>query len=154
MKHFSFTLVFFSLLILTGCVPALTRPDFSLQEVELTGVSFSSMDLTFLVKVKNPNPVGVTIEKLTYQLDLGDASLGAGETSSPISLKGAGSEEVPLPFSVSLGGMTHLLRSILGEQEISYRLTGKVVLSKFWFKKEFPFEDKGIVPINRSTFHH
>jgi LEA14-like dessication related protein len=144
----------FFLLGLSACSPTLVKPDLALQEVELTGVSFSSIDLAFLIKVTNPNPVGVTIDKLLYHLELDNATLGSGELLNPISIKGSSSEVVTLPFSASMNGLSHLLRTILGESDVNYKLTGKIVLSKFWTKKEFPFEAIGKVPLNRSTFHH
>ncbi len=154
MNRFFSLLVLLSLFLLGSCVPALIKPDLSLQEIELTGVSFSSMDLAFIVKVKNPNSVGVKIEKLSYQLDLNDISLGAGELSAPIFLKASGIETIPLPFSTSFNGISNLVKMILGENEVNYQLRGKVVLSKFWIKQEFPLDSKGVVPLNRSTFHH
>ena len=147
-------LVVLGLFLLGSCAPSLIKPDLSLQEIELTGVSFSSMDLAFIVKVKNPNPVGVKIEKLIYQLDLNEVSLGSGELSAPLLIKASGSETVTLPFSTSFNGISNLVKMILGENELRYQLRGKAVLSKFWKKEEFPFDSKGVVPMNRSTFHH
>jgi LEA14-like dessication related protein len=154
MNRFFSLIVLLSLFLLGNCTPSLIKPDLSLQEIELTGVSFSSMDLAFIVKVKNPNPVGVNIEKLSYQLDLNDISLGSGELPAPISLKASGTEMVTLPFSTSFNGISNLVKMILGENELRYQLRGKAVLSKFWKKEEFPFDSKGVVPLNRSTFHH
>lgn len=147
-------LVVLGLFLLGSCAPSLIKPDLSLQEIELTGVSFSSMDLAFIVKVKNPNPVGVKIEKLIYQLDLNEVSLGSGELSAPLLIKASGSQTVTLPFSTSFNGISNLVKMILGENELRYQLRGKAVLSKFWKKEEFPFDSKGVVPMNRSTFHH
>ncbi|MBI1822662.1 MAG: LEA type 2 family protein [Nitrospirae bacterium] len=152
-RRFYLSLLFLSLAS-GGCSPNLIKPDLALQEIELTGVSFSSIDLAFLIKVTNPNSVGVTVDKLNYRLELNEETLGAGELITPISLKESGSEVVTLPFSTSINGLSHLLRTILGESDVNYKLTGKVVLSKFWTKREFPFESKGMVPLNRTTFHH
>jgi LEA14-like dessication related protein len=154
MNRFFSLLVLLNLFLLGSCAPSLIKPDLSLQEIELTGVSFSSMDLAFIVKIKNPNPVGVKIEKLNYQLDLNDVSLGSGELLAPIFLKASGTGTVTLPFSTSFNGISNLVKMILGENEVHYQLRGKAVLSKFWKKQEFPFDTKGIVPLNRSTFRH
>lgn len=149
--------IIFSLLFtieMAACTPKLVKPELSLQEVELTGISFSTMDLAFVVKVKNKNSTGVMIEKLNYQLQLNDISLGSGELARPIAIEGLGSQLITLTFSASILGISQLLKTILGEIEATYRLKGEIVLSKFWIKEKFLFENKGVVPLNRSTFHH
>ncbi|MBI1820326.1 MAG: LEA type 2 family protein [Nitrospirae bacterium] len=137
-----------------SCAPALVKPDFSVQEIELTGVSFSAMDLAFKVKVTNPNRAGVKIEKLSYHLDLNHTELGSGELLKPVFINASDSQIVTLPFSSSFMGMSKTLTLLLGNDEINYELNGTVILSKFLIKQEFPFSSKGAVPVNRSTFHH
>ena len=137
-----------------SCAPALVKPDFSVQDIELTGVSFSSIDLTFKVKIINPNPMGVNVEKLSYHVGLNDVELGSGELLKPVFLNASDSQVVALPFSSSLIGMSKVAKLLLGEDAINYELNGTVILSKFLVKQEFPFSSKGTVPIDRSTFHH
>ncbi len=137
-----------------SCAPALVKPDFSVQEIELTGVSFFSIDLAFKVKVINPNPMGVKVEKLSYHVGLNDVELGSGELLKPVILNAFASQVITLPFSSYFTEISKVTKLLLGENAINYELTGKIVLSKFWAKQEFPFSSKGTVPVNRSTFHH
>ena len=137
-----------------SCTSTLIKPDFSVQEIELTGVSFSTVDLAFKVKITNPNRVGVTVERLSYRLALNNIELGSGDLLKPVSLNASDSQMVTLPFSSSFMGMSKTLTLLLGEDKINYELTGKVILSKFFIKQEFPFSSQGEVPVNRSTFHH
>ncbi|MHB8483191.1 MAG: LEA/WHy family protein [Nitrospiria bacterium] len=151
--------LFYNILVLislsaVSCAPSLINPDCSVEEVELTGVSFSAMDLAFKVKIINPNPVGVKVEKLLYHFELNHIELGSGELLKPVYLNASDFQEITIPFSASFMGMSQTLKLLLGENDINYGLTGKVILSKFLIKQEFPFSSKGIVSINRSTFHH
>ena len=137
-----------------ACAPALIKPDFSVQEIDMTGISLTSMDLAFKVKITNPTPTGVKVESLSYRVGLNDVELGSGELLKPVFLKESDSQVITLPFSSSFTGMSKVVKLLLGEEEVNYELTGKVILSKFLFKKEFPFSSKGMVPVNRSTFQH
>jgi LEA14-like dessication related protein len=144
------------LMIFTGwsCAPALVKPDLTLESVELAGVSFSAVDLAFKIKVANPNPVGVHIEELSYSLVLNKIPLGSGQLTRAVYLNALESQTVTLPFSASIKGISGALKLLLGETESDYELTGKIILSKFFTKKEFSFSTTGSVPIDRSTFHH
>jgi LEA14-like dessication related protein len=144
------------LMIFTGwsCAPALVKPDLTLESVELAGVSFSAVDLAFKIKVANPNPVGVHIEELSYSLVLNKIPLGSGQLTRPVYLNALESQTVTLPFSASMKGISGAIKFLLGDTESEYELTGKMILSKFLAKKEFSFSTAGVVPIDRSAFHH
>ena len=154
MNRANYLLFLIITLVIGACSPKIVRPDLVLQEVALTGVSFSSIDLGFIVKITNPNSTGVKIEELIYQLDLNGVSIGSGEISKPITIEASQSQLVTLPFSTQITGISQLFKMILGENEVNYKIRGEVVLSKFWIKHKFSFENAGVVPLNRSTFHH
>ncbi|HXN06095.1 MAG TPA: LEA type 2 family protein [Nitrospiria bacterium] len=137
-----------------GCAPALVKPELDLKEISLVGMSFTSMTLGFKVKVQNPNPVGTTLESLSYHLKLNGIEIGTGTLAGAVSLPANGSAEVVLPFTASFSGMTQSVQLLLGQENASYELSGNAVLSILLMKKEFPFQSSGTVPINRSGFHH
>jgi len=95
----------------------------TLQAPQVQGVSVSSIDnvsrsgftLTFVIKLYNPNVVGVNIKSITYNLLLtsGNQVLSTG-TSDGIQIPARGSVDIPIQSTIYFGSaISTVLQAIL-----------------------------------------
>jgi LEA14-like dessication related protein len=96
------------------------KAGFSNPTVEVTGVqlqelSFSGLVLGIYFQANNPNPIGLTVETLTYEVFLDGNRMGSGENHRPISLPARGASSFSVTYSLStMEGLTAGLMALRG----------------------------------------
>jgi len=108
---------------------------YTLQAPQIEGVSVRSIDnvsrtnftITFVVKLYNPNVVGVTVNSLTYNLLLAESGkvLSTG-TSGESVVPARGSVEIPIKSTISFSSMISAAGQAIFTQSLMMYISGVV----------------------------
>lgn len=138
--------IIFLLQMFFGCAPArlLTQPEWRLSGIRIDRIDLSGASLGLAVQMTNPNPIGITVQHLSYRFYLRDVEIASGEKTTPFELPRHGSVEIVLPVEVRLKQareLAPLLRK--APEEIDYRMEGEATLRAMGMEKRFPLHPSG-----------
>jgi LEA14-like dessication related protein len=142
-------LVCFACACLGGCTAPLREPNVTVSSITLTGISLTSISITTGIRVENPNPVGITITNLSfdlfYETDDGPRYLGHG-----------GRENLTIPkenttgFDIPVGiGSLDALRALVvlaREGSLPLVVRGTATADLRLTTVQIPFEKRQVVP--------
>jgi LEA14-like dessication related protein len=98
------------------------KPTASVQGLRLTGLDMSGVDLTFDVQVDNPNPVGISLAGLDYDLKLLGSSFLQGDQPMGMKLRANGSSQVQVPVRLGFQQLVDSYRQLKGAKQVGYEL--------------------------------
>jgi LEA14-like dessication related protein len=131
-----------ALCLIPGCaLIALTleAPDVSLVGVELGQTTLFEQHLKLTLKVSNPNSRDITVDGMSFRVEVGERELAHGLTNKTVVLPRLSEVRIPVETSVSLAGVLKELPRLVGGK-LSYRLRGEVITHDFG---RLPFDRKG-----------
>ncbi|MBI3803891.1 MAG: LEA type 2 family protein [Nitrospirae bacterium] len=129
------------LILLFGCTPAriIAKPEWRLQGIQVDRIDLSGASLGLAVQMTNPNPFGITVQHLSYQVFLHEVEVAAGEKTDAFELPRHGSAEILFPVEVRLKKARELAPFLRkAPEEIDYRIEGEVTLRAMGMEKRFP----------------
>lgn len=92
-----------------GCQPA--RPTVNFSDIALTGFQGRSVDLDLAWDVSNPNPVGLSLAGLDYDLNIEQVQLLSGASSEALSVPAMGANTIHTPARIDLANIARLATS-------------------------------------------
>ncbi len=144
-----------TLFTLTACAPgnikqALddSRPKVSVADQRLTHLDFQRVNLAFDIQVDNPNPIGIQLAGLDYDLKLAGQSFATGNQGKQMQLKASGSSKFELPLSMSFQEIYQGISKLKGKDEVPYELsTGLMIDVPLLGKLRYPVTTSGTLPL-------
>ncbi len=131
-----------TLLTLEGCRTKLVhKPTWKLHGVEIGAVNATEATLQINVKITNPNPVTMVVERVTYRLIFNEATLARGEKVGAFEFRPYQEAGISLPVSVDLATLLAQLPFLKGQEKAGYHVEGEVVMTAFGIRKTFPFRE-------------
>jgi LEA14-like dessication related protein len=133
-------------LALTGCpelFSVMQKPNVTMKRVDLSSVTPMGLSANFVLAVDNPNPIGLPVGKLDYQLTVDGHALAAGQSSQNLSIPGNGSADVTLPVSVNFAELGLAVESMMTKSELPYTIRAKVGFDSVAGSIEVPIEQSG-----------
>jgi len=124
-------------------------PKLSFDGFELNKLSWDGADVNFKFKVDNPNPVGINLASLSYDLGLEGKQFLKGTQDEGIELAAAGSSPVSLPVSVKFSDMMDLVGSATGKDELGFNLKGDFGIDTPLGRLNVPYDHEGKLPVLR-----
>ncbi len=142
------TLAVLILLVLAGCsalLPKLETPDLSIVSVELLKGDLWEQRLRVRMRVQNPNDRALPIKGLSYTLDVAGERFATGVSGASFTVPAFGEAEFDMNVTANMASTLFKLiargdRSL--EEQIDYRITGKISLAEGWLRS-IPFEERG-----------
>jgi LEA14-like dessication related protein len=131
---------------LTSCAAlkeSIKKPEVSVQKVNVTGITLSGMDVAFVLAVKNPNPLGITLDGLSYKLDIEDKKLLSGKSGQKLKLAANGSSSLTLPLSLAYKEMFDGASALVKQDKVRYALGGEIDFGLF----KLPYKTSGTLDI-------
>ena len=115
---------------LTGCtmLASLTetsvfqRPTVEVTGVQVHNVGLSGAELGIYFQANNPNPIGLTMSGLEYEVFLNDKPIGSGRNERPIALPKRGASSFSMTYGFSTQELLQAGLSALGEREHEVRI--------------------------------
>lgn len=104
------------------------KPEVSISDVHVVGMSLSDAQLAFDLDVKNPNPFGLSMQGLSYRLALQDKPLFNGALTDKLQIGANGMSRITLPFTLRYEDVLGTLNALRGNSELRYQLSGQADL--------------------------
>lgn len=138
----------------SGCASlteVVQRPTARVTGARITGLTFDRAEITFDVEVENPNPVGVRLAGIDYELFFGELSFLRGQTDEPLDIAANGASTVRIPVSVGYTELIDSVRGIAERTETDYRLAAGVSVDiPVIGRQRLPIEHTGSIPVVRA----
>ncbi|MCM2465002.1 LEA type 2 family protein [Methanoculleus oceani] len=144
MRRTAVTLLIAVLLCSAGCVvPALREPTITLSGVAVENITPGSIDLSLRLVVDNPNPVGATLARVSFDVYFFDdrewVFLAHGEQEG-IAIRPNGETAVTIPVTVDNLRLVQAFLRGLADGAVTLRVSGSGVLDFGITTFEVPFE--------------
>ena len=143
------TLFILACVFISGCSSVVKEPTVKVTSVVPTKISLSGMSYDVTLSIENPNPVGINLKTLRFDIYYQDNNdwvyLAHGEKNG-IQIK-PGSNEVTIPVTVSSAELVRALGPVLSQGEITLQFRGVAVPDLLGFGPEIPFTYTTTVPM-------
>jgi len=129
-------------LALAGCKslgPFFAKPDVTFDHMAIGNVSLFESTLLLTFKIHNPNPMGVNVEAITYNLAIENNLFAKGTSEAGIRLPAAGSGNVTIPVTINHQEIFRSLPNLMTRDAVKYNISGKFRVLGF----DLPFQRDG-----------
>jgi LEA14-like dessication related protein len=141
---------FILMLIVIGFISGCSVLNQLIQKPTLTykGMAVKEMTLfdgTFLLNftVSNPNPIGVPVDQMTYDVKIDGRDFIKGSVDKKTSLPGNGSADVAVPIHLNYMDFFKSILDFTQKSELAYEVSGTVLVYGF----NIPYHAKGTLPV-------
>jgi LEA14-like dessication related protein len=133
-------------------MPLLRDPVVTLEEVRLRRISLSSLDLVVAIRVRNPNPLGITLNELPFTVRCstgkGDTELASGNTGRVV-IAASGSTLLTIPVTSRNAALVAALATFVVKGGVQVTIRGTAVIDALLFHWSIPFEKTVPVTLER-----
>ncbi len=124
------------------------KPTASVKGLRLTGLDLDGVNLVFDVGVDNPNPVGISLASLDYDLKLQGSSFLRGDQPMGMQLAAKGNSQVQVPVRLGFQQLSNSYARLKNAREVGYELDmGMGFEVPLLGRVKVPVNYKGRVPI-------
>ncbi|GHT90805.1 hypothetical protein FACS1894140_0070 [Spirochaetia bacterium] len=102
--------------------PAAREPVLSIESVEITGISFSGLDLLCRVNVENPNSFDIPFPEVDWALFINSNAFINGVIENGEPLKSHGATIVNIPVTLTYAGVYETFQSLRNSDEADFRI--------------------------------
>ncbi|MDR1251792.1 MAG: LEA type 2 family protein [Treponema sp.] len=125
-----------------------SEPRFSLRSMDLTGISFTGVDLLCTVNVENPNPIDIPFPEIDWEFFVNANSFVKGIVKNDKSIKSQSVTGVDIPLSVTYADLFNAVKSLQNTKEADYLLSlGAKFPLPILGDKVFHLEHGGKLPV-------
>jgi LEA14-like dessication related protein len=143
------------LLALTPCagcselLALVQKPTVKVKRVDLKRVSFQDLAVDVVLTVDNPNPIGLPVARLDYQVTVDGHALASGRADSSLAIPAAGSADVTLPVAARWDALGATAQSLFERDELPYVISARVGFDVPGGSFDVPIEHQGTLPVPR-----
>lgn len=143
MRPAAVTLLILILLCSAGCViPRFQEPTVTVDGAKIENVTLGRIDLLVLLTVDNPNPVGATLSRLSFDvffLNNGQPVFLAHGERGEFKVRASGNTSVSIPVTVDNMRLVQVLLLALRDGAVTLQVNGSGVLDYGIATFEVPF---------------
>jgi LEA14-like dessication related protein len=99
------------------------EPRFSLHSMNLTGISFTGLDLLCKVNVENPNPIDIPFPEINWELFVNTNSFIKGIIKNNNAIKSRNTTVVDIPLRMTYAELVNAVRSLRDAKEADYLIS-------------------------------
>lgn len=142
------------LLPLTGCsmvaplVGRFERPLIQLDASKVEQLSPSDAQVRFALAVRNPNPYGLTVRRLTYRLTVNRVTMAKGSITQRVAVIAGGTATVSLTVHVPVGALFEAAGATMALGEIPYELDGSAAVGSFLQQRDIRFAVSSVLDLD------
>ena len=100
-----------------------SEPKLSLKSMELTGISFTAVDLLCKVNVENPNPIDIPFPEIDWEFFVNNNSFVEGIVKNDQSIKSRSVTVVDIPLRMTYTDLFNAVKSLVDAKEADYLLS-------------------------------
>lgn len=121
----------------------LENPSFTLRGVSISPISFTESNLLLDLDVQNPNHFNLTLKSFGCNIYLKDEEIGNGRLGKEILIPSSTTTQIQVPLSVKYKDLSGILKVILTEHDLPYKIEGNANVSSVFGSLNFPFSKDG-----------
>lgn len=140
-------------LLLPGCAllskllgafekPKLTFKTASLRQADLSG---ATLDLVYTLE--NPNPFGLSLKSISYQLEIEGRHVVSGTPPKGLKIKSRGASQLTFPATVKFADLAPTLMTFLQKDSATFRASGHIGIDTPVGVIKLPLSKSGTFPI-------
>ncbi len=147
-KYISAILLTCTLFLLDGCAAlqdlsnSIQKPNLSVENVRISDFDFEELELTYDIKINNPNALSVQMLAYDYNLDINENTLVTGDQKKEIAIEASGASTFQVPVRLNFTDVYRSVQSLRNTDEASYSF-----LSNLTF--DLPVLGETKVPVNK-----
>lgn len=123
------------------------KPTVTLKRVDIKEVTFQGLSVDFVLAVYNPNPIGVDLATLSYQITVDAHPFVAGSTSSAVHVPANGPGEVHVPLSIQFVELARSLEALFHKKTVPYTLATTLGFGTPIGVLQVPLSTSGVFPV-------
>jgi LEA14-like dessication related protein len=133
---------------LAGCVPGTVRDldVTAIRAVHILHVDPQTLALEVTVELRNDHRVGVTVERLEFDLALARAAFASGALTRPARLDARASSTVVVPLAVACRDVARADFETLFEPRVPYHLRGHAIVATPLGRRRTTVDARGTIP--------
>ncbi len=134
--------------LLSGCAMVkehVKQPEVDLRDVQVVAMSLADVQLAFDLDVRNPNPVGISMQDLSYRLELANKTFSNGTLGERLRIGANQQSRITLPLTLRYSDVLDSLTDLGGKDELDYRISGEAKFGLF----AIPYSQSGSIPVPR-----
>ncbi len=137
----------------SGEFPLPKLPSLKIDSIKLEKLTVTKADLSLILKIKNPNVFAFAINKMDYNLDVGEKNWlnGLSEIKTNVSAKKESIVSIPISLNFFEIGRT-AFKLLNSREQLNYQLKGgfKIAPALSLFQEiEIPFDETGKIPLSK-----
>jgi LEA14-like dessication related protein len=101
-------------------------PKVSFQRLKITDIDFTEVSTDVVLRIDNPNPIGLTVAEFSYDLDLAGHDLVDGDQPGGLTIAADGSSKLALPVHATFREVFALAGDLRGEDAVPFQLAGEM----------------------------
>ena len=123
-------------------MPVLHDPVVTLEDVRVRKITLTSLDLDVMIRVENPNPIGITLRQLPFTVMCSsgnrDQEIAAGNTGR-VKIPAQGSTVLRIPTTSQNAALIGALATFVTKGGIQVTIHGKATIDCLLFGWSIPF---------------
>lgn len=132
--------LFTFLAMLEGC--AIVCDIMNKPEIKITGVTITELSLfqarpVFELEIANPNPVDITVSRITYDLEIEEELFTEGVIQKRATFPAGGTGVLKVPITISYHRMFETAGNFVLPKDINYRISGTADVGPFSIPYEY-----------------
>jgi LEA14-like dessication related protein len=124
-------------------MPVFCDPVVTLEGVRLRQFTLSSLDLEVIIRIENPNPLGITLRELPFAVLCSsghtDQQLAAGNTGR-VKIARSGSTVLRIPVTSQNAALIKVLATFVTKGGVQVTIRGMAIVDAVLFGWSVPFE--------------
>lgn len=125
-KFVSVILLTCALFLLDGCAAfenlsnSIQKPQLSVENVRVSDFNFEEMELTYDIKVDNPNAMSVQMLAYDYNFDINENTLVTGDQKKELAIEASGASTFQVPMRFNFADVYRSVQGLRDSDEASY----------------------------------
>ena len=142
-----------SLIFLSSCsslkdLANIRKPEVSIKDYQISDLSLRDVEITFDLNIENPNPVGITLDSYSYQLDIEEHAFLDGTNKNRTEINAQSNKVVQLPVRFTFSELFESVKSVVNQDEVNYTIGADLNLNiPVLGALNIPVEKKGTLPV-------
>jgi len=124
--------------------PAVAVRDYTIDEI-----STKHLTVVLHLVIDNPNPIGLKLTSVTYELTLAEKPLISGSTENGADIKAGGTCEVDVSVVMNYADVLAVYDAVQAVDEVPYQIKGRITLDTPIGPLPIPYKSEGMMPVVR-----
>lgn len=153
-KYISVILLTCAFFLLDGCAAledlsnSIQKPQLSVENVRVSDFNFEEMELTYDIKVDNPNALSVQMLAYDYNLDINESTLVTGNQKKELAIEASGASTFQVPMRLNFADVYQSIQSLRDSDEVTYNFLSNLTFDlPALGQTKVPVSKKGQIPL-------